>query len=355
MAVEKISGAKFRADFKKIKPGAYLFYGDENFVKQKELERIREAVCPDDGSKAFNHFVFTRENYSAEALYSAVISVPMMGDMKLVELYELPFSEYRKKEDQSGLEAALTAVCESDDTVFIIYTTPENFDPGEGKKPSAIMSLFSKYAVIVEFAHETTQRITMWVGKHFSAEAIIAEPVECNYLIECVGHDMATLTGEIAKLCAYLHSKDRDKLEKVDIDYICPKNKEIGDFEFADSILDGDVERSFYILEDMKKKNVPVPVILGGIIKVYTDLYILRLYSDAGRTSDDAAKKLKCHPYMAKVRMAKSKTCEKQAIEGVLGLSKETDEVLKSSSVGDYILLERLIIGAAQLRKKKVF
>lgn len=355
MANKTLTAAQFRTEYKSIKAGAYLFYGEENFIKARELARIREAVCPDEGSGSFNHFIFTRDNYSSDALYSAVMSVPMMGELKLIELYELPYSEYRKKEDMAGFESALTAVCEGDDTVLVIYTTPENFDPGEGKTPSAMMKLFSKYAVPVEFAHETTQRITMWVGKHFASERIIADPVECNYLIECVGHDMTTLSGEIEKLCAYLHYKDREKLEKVDIDYICPKNKEIGAFEFADSILEGNLEKSFYILGDMKQKNEPVPIILGGIIKIYTDLYALRLFSDAGVSHEEAAKRLTLHPYVAKLRMARARTLEKQALEAVIRLCTETDEALKSSPLDGYLLLERLIVRAAQTRKKKVF
>ncbi len=355
MANKSITGAQFRSEFKRPKAGAFLFYGSENFIKQKELNALREKLCPDENTAAFNHFIFTRENYTPEALYSAVISMPMMSEYKLIELYEIPFSEFRKKEDADGLESALAAVAESDDTVLIIYTTPENFDPGEGKTQSSMMKLFSKYAIPVEFAPETTQRLTMWVQKHFTGEGIIAEQVECVYLIDTVGHDMTTLSGEIGKLSAYLHTKERDKLEKTDIDYICPKNKEIGAFEFADSILDGNIEKSFYILGDMKLRNEPAPVILGGIIKVYADLYSLRLFADAGVSSDEAAKRLVLHPYVAKTRMAKSRTIEKQALETVIGLCADTDEALKLSLAEDYLLIERLIVRAAQTRKRKVF
>ncbi len=355
MANKIISSAEYRRDYKKPRAGAFLFYGSENFLKQKELNALREKLCSDENTEAFNHFIFTRDNYTPEALYSAVMAMPMMSDMKLVELYELPFAEYRKKEDTDGLEAALRAACESDDTVLLIYTTPENFDPGDIRMPSAIMKLISKYAVPVEFAPETTQRIVQWVQKHFTSEGIIAEQVECVYLIDSVGHDMATLTGEIEKLCAYLNAKERDKLQKTDIDYICPKNKEIGAFEFADSILDGNNEKAFYILGDMKLKGEPVPIILGSISKAYCDLYGLRLCADAGITSDEAAKRLGMKPYPAKLRMAKARTIEKQAIEAIIELCAETDEALKSSFANDYILLERLIVRASQLRKRKVF
>jgi len=355
MANKVITGTQYRTEYKRPKPGAFLFYGDENLLKSRELASLREKLLCDESTNAFNHFVFTRDNYSPDALMSAVMAMPMMTDIKLIELYELPFAEYKKKEDMAGLEAALEAVCESDDTLLIIYTTPENFDPGEGKTQSALMKLISKYAVPVEFAHESTPRIALWVSKHFSADKIIAEPPECHYLIECVGHDMTSLENEIGKLCAYLHFKERDKLTKTDIDYVCPKNKEIGAFEFADSIIDGNNEKSFWILGDMKLKNEPVPVILGGIIKIYTDLYALKLCADAGVSSEDAAKKLGLHPYVAKTRMAKAKSLERAAIEEIIELCAETDEALKSSALDDYLLLERLIVGASQLRKRKVF
>jgi len=195
----------------------------------------------------------------------------------------------------------------------------------------------------------------MWVQKHFSSEKIIAEQPECAALIEAVGHDMTTLSGEIAKLCAYLHFKERDKLEITDISMICPHNKEIGAFEFADAILDMNNEKAFYILGDMRMKNEPVPVILGGITKIYTDLYALKLVAEAGLSSDEAAKRLGLHPYVAKIRMAKAKTCERQALEEIIDLCTKTDEMLKSSPVDSYILLERLIVQTCGQRKRKVF
>ncbi|MBO5217935.1 MAG: DNA polymerase III subunit delta [Clostridia bacterium] len=349
-----ITGAQFRTEFKRVKAGAYLFWGDENFIKYRMLTDLREKICADETMAAFNHFIFTRDNYTPDSLLAAMSAVPMMSDFKLVELYELPFAEYKKKEDLDAFESAAAMAEESDDTVLVIYTTPENFDAGEPKSPSALMKLLSKHATPVEFAHESTQRIQMWVQKHFAAEKIIAEPAECALLIDTVGHDMTTLNGEIEKLAAYLHFKERDKLEKVDIELVSSRNKEIGAFEFADAILDMNNEKAFWILGDMRMKNEPVPVILGGIIKIYTDLYALRLASDAGVTTDEAAKRLGLHPYVAKIRMQKAKSCERQALADIIELCAQTDAALKSSPLDDYILLERLIVQASSHRKRKI-
>lgn len=352
---QKIPHSQFKSEMKTLKPGVFLFYGDENFIKLHTLQQLRSRVCEDDSFEVFNHFVFTRDNYSAEAVHTAALSVPMMNDFKLIELYEIPLSEMRKKEDVESLCDALEAASDSDDTILIIYTTAENFDEGDEKRPSEMYKALAKYATPVEFAHEPTQKIVLWVQKHFSADRIVAELPECTYLIDTVGHDLTTLSGEIEKLTAYLHYKERDRLHKMDIDLVCPHNKEIGAFEFADAILDGNNDKAFYILADYKLKNEPAQLILGGIIRCYTDLLALKIYAEAGVSSDDAAKRMNLHKYVAKIRMAKAKACERAALEGIIKLCSETDEALKSSAVEQYILLERLIVGASQYRKRKVF
>jgi len=105
----------------------------------------------------------------------------------------------------------------------------------------------------------------------------------------------------------------------------------------------------------MKLKNEPAPLIMSGIIKVYTDLYSLRLCADAGFSSDDAAKRFGMHAYAAKLRMAKAKSCSRQTLCDIIALCAEIDESLKRSSVDDYLLLERLIVQASQYRKRNVF
>ena len=105
----------------------------------------------------------------------------------------------------------------------------------------------------------------------------------------------------------------------------------------------------------MKLRGEAVHFILGGITKIYSDMYSLRIFADAGISPDEAAKRLSMHPYIAKLRMAKAKACEKAALEAVIGLCANTDAALKSSAVDDYVLLERLIVCASQYRRRKVF
>ena len=354
MAAKTLTGAQFRAEMKRPKAGAYLLWGEEGYQKRRALDELRVKICADETLSSFNHFVFTSENYTSDALTSAVLAPAMMTDLKLVELYCLPFADYRKREDQDSITSAIESAAKSEDTLLVIYTTPENFDPGElPRSPSAWMKLLSKSAVAVEFAHEQTPKLVPWAQKHFTSVGIVAEPEECTHLIETVGHDMATLENEMEKLCCFLKFDGRNRLSRSDIDNVCPHNKEIGAFDFADAILDSDSEKAYYILADLQKKSESPQAILGSITKIYLDLLALKLSADAGITSDEAAKKLGIHPYVAKLRMNRARNCDRRAIEAIIDLCAATDTAMKSSGADEFVLLERLIAQSSQLRKKR--
>ena len=351
---ETITGGQFRAMMKLPKPGVFLLYGDENYQKHGELALLKKKLFGERGDSDFDHYIFTDDNYDGGALLSAILSPAMTGEYKLVELYCLTFADLRRKEDRKALEDALSAAAESDDTITIIYTTAENFDPGLPKKPSEWMKLLSGYATPVNFEHEPTNRLVAWVQKRFTSDKLIAENNECVYLIDTVGHDMSTLAGEIDKLRAYLHAKERDKLHTADIDYVCCHNREIGAFDFANAIIDARCDKAFETLRELRADNENPVSILAQVTSIYTDMLSLKLYMDAGISVEEAAKRLGLSVYPAKLRAAKAKLCSKGALESIIELCAATDGAMKSSAVDNYILLERLIVMAAEYRKRNI-
>ncbi len=349
-----IDTGEFRRRMKIPSVGIYLFFGEENFIKYRELCAVREKVCEDKALESFNHFVLTKDNFSPEALTNAAMSIPMGVDLKLIEIYELPLGEIKKSEEIEAFKEALQAVADSGDSLLIIYTTPENFDSGKlPKHPSSMYKMLSEYAVPVAFNYESDAKLCQWLGRHFAKEKIIAGIEECQYLLSTVGHDMSSLTGEIEKLSAYIHFHGRERLQKGDIDLICPKNKEIGEYDFANAILNGNPDKAFYILAEMKLKNEDAKTLLGSVTRIYTDMLMLRLCVDAGIMLDEATTRLNMNPYTAKIRMQKARQCDRKVLEELISLCQEAVEALKSFSVDDYLVIERLIVKATAVRKRK--
>ena len=71
--------------------GVYLFYGEEEYLKRRYLEQIREKVIGDDPAAAFNHVKITGGDLAA---FSAELDgLPLLGGERLIELWDTDFSK----------------------------------------------------------------------------------------------------------------------------------------------------------------------------------------------------------------------------------------------------------------------
>ncbi|MFQ9147348.1 MAG: hypothetical protein ACLR5G_03400 [Eubacteriales bacterium] len=48
---QKITGGQFRTEMRQARAGAFLFFGDENFLKRRELESLRDKICADENAQ----------------------------------------------------------------------------------------------------------------------------------------------------------------------------------------------------------------------------------------------------------------------------------------------------------------
>lgn len=191
---------------KKIKSGslggAYLFYGDEEYLKDHYLSLLRRAVeaapLPE-----FNHIVFDEKDMRFSDLGDAVETLPAMSDFKLIEIREPNFE--RMKADTAERYAALL-----DDLpayaalVFLLRgdTDGKLFAPG-GKTPAAaVAAAVRKQGLVVEFKKETESRLYAWIDRHFAHRGVTVGKDAVELLVAMCGNDMYILAGEIEKLAA---------------------------------------------------------------------------------------------------------------------------------------------------------
>lgn len=83
---------------KKIKSGklggAYLFYGDEEYLKDHYLGQLRRAV-ETSPLPEFNHIVFEEKDMRFSDLGDALETLPTMANFKLIEIREPNFEKMK--------------------------------------------------------------------------------------------------------------------------------------------------------------------------------------------------------------------------------------------------------------------
>lgn len=340
--------AEFKEELKNPS-GGYLFFGGEDYLKYTYSKEVRKNVL--DGSfDDFNHIIIYAEEYTPSALSSAIFTLPMMADKKLVEIRGVDFNGM-KKDDISALEDVLATLEENSHTVLLIRADNGYFNPGRlPKAPSEIYKMMVKYVKPVAFEFPTAARLRGWIQKHFAKDKIEIEPTLCEYLVTVCGHDMWALSKEIDKLCAYAKQNGLERVGEGDVDRVCCKTIEFDDFQLTNALLDRNKALVFETLRRQRSAHESPQAILGSVIRLYTDMQLVSRLQKSGMGKTQISQALNIHEFkVGKYLTSISATGEKK-LERAVELCKEADLKSKSSSnVTPYIAVERLVCALCAL------
>lgn len=323
--------------------GGYLFFGGEDYLKYTYSREVCKNVL--DGTfDDFNHIVIYAEEYTPSALSSAIFTLPMMAEKKLVELRGIDYNAM-KKDDISALEDVLSTLSENDHTVLLIRADNDSFNPGRlPKAPSEIYKMLTKYVAPVQFDFPSAAKLNKWIIKHFSKGKIEFDSTLCEYLVSMCGHDMWALSKEIDKLCAYAKANQMTRIEEKDIDYICCKTIEFDDFQLTNALLERNKSFIFETLYRQKASHEPPMSILASVIRLYTDMLMIQKLYSSGMNKGQIASAINMHEFRVGKYLASLSGVSEKKLERAVELCKAADLQSKSASnVTSYIAVERLI------------
>ena len=117
--MEIIKEDAFRKQLKKGLSGAYLFFGEEDYLKNLAVTYAREALVGDPSLACFNEIILDALDFHPEKLRSALMSFPMMADRKVILVRGLDLNAMKTGEFDLLCEV-LSELSEYDYNVLII-------------------------------------------------------------------------------------------------------------------------------------------------------------------------------------------------------------------------------------------
>lgn len=275
-------------DFKaRLKSGAlsgwYIFAGEEDYLKNYYLGELRRAVLGEDGGMAvFNHVVFDSHEMDIGELIEAIESPPMMADYKFIEWKFANLTSLKESEIKLFQDKLFSLKESYPESVVAILATEEGFDSGTEKRPSKLSKIFSSAFDILVFPKSTDAQLLSWLKKHFDAEGLSVSLEALNTMLFRIGHSMENLHNEVKKLSAYLKSNGKTALSAEDVELVCPANAECDAFAIQNAIIEGNAEKAFRALTDMKNRRTEPQIIIGMLAKTYSTLSAVSLLSAEG-------------------------------------------------------------------------
>lgn len=336
------------SDFKdKIKfglNGIYLFFGDEEYMKQFYLSEVRKNVLGSDEDSIFRHKKISCMDFDTEKITDALQTAALFffEGKTLCELHEIQFGALKESEWKALISMLEDA---SPDVITVIYTVKDEFDEGIiPKAPSKAFQRLAEVATPVHFPRESELKLAKWTARHFVSEKLSFENGVCELMVSRCGRDMFVLSNEIDKVCAYVKFNGRSTITAEDVKTACCQNMEINAFDFSNALLEGDTDKALAILSDMKLRKEKPVYILNSVTKVISDLYTVKTLIDSGLNDREISKELKMHEY--KLGIYKRNAAKRSIIrlKKLLRFCCDTDIKLKSTSLEDYTELDKLVI-----------
>ena len=324
---------------------AFLFYGEEDYLKAAAVRATTAALCPDESMAFFNSVKICFEDYTAEKLLDAMSAPPMMTDSKLVVLSGFNFNGMRA-DVFSSVVAPLGALAEYDYCTVLITVPAEMIDEGySAKKPSPVLKKLAEVATPVKFETPTGARLVRWVGKHFAHHGVLADSAVCTALIDCVGGTMCTLANEIDKLSCFVKAKGASAVTAADIAAVSSKMEGMDTFALSNAILAGNSQKALDVLSVLRFERVEPVIVLAELARIFDDLQATHVLLAAGKSNKEIATLLRLHQFRADLLVRAAARLDTARLARVSELAFRVDFLLKNvkDMPKDYTLVEKLV------------
>ena len=322
--------------------GAYIFAGEEDYLKRYYLGQLREKAVGDGSFATFNHAVYDGEEIDFSSLRDDVMSPPMFDRYKMIE-WRYPNFEKMKESDLVELEKLLDLVKATDYAVLAFLVSDGDVDLGTPKKESKFVKRFKERLNILSFAKSTDAQLLSWLKRHFDAEGVTVTADVVNTLIFRVGHSMTVLNNEVTKLCMLAKARGLDRITVQDVEAVSSSTPECDTFALSNAILERDKKGAFLALEEMKSRRLDPIMILGMMSKTYTEIVSVVMMLRDGTNSNDIQTATKMNPYRLKLYLVAAKRFTPEKANAILSELARVDTGAKYGGVTGYTAIELFI------------
>ncbi len=322
--------------------GAYVFAGEEDYLKKYYLSEIANICCPDEAFALFNRVVFDGEDIDLAEIAEAIKAPPMMSDAKLIE-WKYPNLDKMKESDKKILISIAESLVNYPYITFVLFSDIDGFDPGTAKRPSKNAKLFSKDFNVINFEKSTDAQLIGWLKRHFDADGISCETDTLSALIFRAGHSMSVLHGEVQKLSAYAKANTLTSITKKEVDFVASPTLECDAFALSGAITDKNREKAFTALADMAMRRIDASAVLATLARSFGELVTVALLLEEGKDSKDIESTLGWNQYKIKICINSAKKWGAPRLASAMARLRELDAESKSGGISGYKAVEIFI------------
>lgn len=329
-----------RKIFKDIKAGGfrgvYLFFGDEQFIKEEALNQTIETLI-ESQFMDLNCSILEGSQVNLEDIINACETLPFMAEIRLVIIKDLPilYGRSGNEIDEEGLMKYMQGMSES--TCLILYCR-ENID-----KRKRIYKFINKSGKALEFQHLKGKDLYTWVGQTIKRQGKEIASRDIGHLIDMVGNNLEDLSNEIKKLISYVGENKTIKSQSID-EVVVP-TLEQGIFQLVDALGEKRAEEALVVLGNlMYERGEAIQPILAMIARQFRLILQCKLLHSVGFSNQSIGRKLKQRDFVVRKCLAQGRNFSIEQLKEGLNLCLRIDYEIKTGYIQDTLGLELITV-----------
>lgn len=246
----------------------YLFYGEEDYIKDTYIEKIKSIVLKDD-IMGMNFTQFDEEP-SKNELIEAVESVPVMCERKIVYLNGFNVvSTSSKKEIKETINELFNDI----PSYTVIIIRERETDVKKISKP--LLKLVQENGNDILCDKLSFSDMITFINRQFAKNKKKIRRDDLEYLISICEPSINSILREVEVICAYLD--DSDEVTREIIDLLVKKSIEDRVFSLSDAIINKDKKTAYDILNDLRlmKNQHPAGKIFSIVCDHFINMYVV--------------------------------------------------------------------------------
>ncbi len=289
----------------------YLFYGEETYLSDKAVDRVREFFAASAGAGCD---LLDGEEIAPAEVAARAETPPLFGGKRLLIVKNPPYLKAAaagkgdgesKIKGEAGVlshqEAPLAAYLEepSPNTCLVFVVT------GAVDKRRALYKLIEQKGRAYEFKTPGQGVLKKWLGQKAAALGKSFAPGAVDALLGAAGLSMYRLVNELEKLACY--TGDRAVIQVLDVQAVCPPVLEDDIFRVVDAAGSRDVVKALAGIKNLLAAKEPPLKVLAMLARQFRLLLITGEIILSGGGAQSVAEKLGVQPFMAKKLVMQAK------------------------------------------------
>jgi DNA polymerase III subunit delta len=281
-------------------------YGADTFRSRQYLKKTIAKFKQERDPQGYNVVLVDGTKEAASKIMAEIQSAPFLAERRMIVVENILSS--KDIEVITGIAEKIKAEKFSSSNVVVFW---QGEKLGKTKEIKTLDKLLQKEKYAQQFGELKGAQLVGWIEAEVKERAGKITRTAASYLAEQASSDSWRLSSIIDQLVAYawrradvngVTQKDRNEIQIADVKMFVEEKLDDNIFSMVDAIAQGNRKQAFKLLQYQREQGEDDGKIFGLLVWQFRIMLVMGdlLEREDGLTSDQLAKKLKIHPFVAK-------------------------------------------------------